>query len=64
LCHLQKAKEALSLHLYGMEKDGEPPPKGTDKIPETGPGDLVVPVSVYPDMVRDEMDNSAVGNCN
>jgi predicted RNase H-like HicB family nuclease len=54
---LQTAREALSLHIYGMEKDGEPLPLRADKIPETGSGDLVVPVSVYPDMVKDEMNN-------
>jgi predicted RNase H-like HicB family nuclease len=54
---LQMAKEALSLHIYGMEKDGEPLPERTDQIPETGARDMVVPVSVYPDMVKDEMNN-------
>ncbi|MDR1430159.1 MAG: type II toxin-antitoxin system HicB family antitoxin [Spirochaetaceae bacterium] len=54
---LQMAKEALSLHIYGMEKDGEPLPPRTDNIPETRSGDLVVPVSVYPDAVKDEMNN-------
>ncbi|MDR1596775.1 MAG: type II toxin-antitoxin system HicB family antitoxin [Treponema sp.] len=54
---LQMAKEALSLHIYGMEKDGEPLPERTDKIPETGAGDMVVPISVYPDIVKDEMNN-------
>jgi hypothetical protein len=51
------AKEALALHIYGMEKDGEPEPRRTDNIPETGPGVLIVPVSVYPDVVKDEMNN-------
>jgi predicted RNase H-like HicB family nuclease len=54
---LKMAKEALSLHLYGMEKDREPLPDRTDKIPETGAGDMVVPVSVFPDAVKDEMNN-------
>jgi predicted RNase H-like HicB family nuclease len=54
---LQMAKEALSLHLYGMEKDGEPLPERSDQIPGTGAGDMVVPVTVYPDMVKDEMNN-------
>ncbi|MDR1148503.1 MAG: type II toxin-antitoxin system HicB family antitoxin [Spirochaetaceae bacterium] len=53
----QMAKEALSLHIYGMEKDGYAPPPRTDKIPEAGVGDLIVPVSVYPDIVRDEINN-------
>jgi hypothetical protein len=47
----------LSLHIYGMEKDGETPPLRTDKLPETGPGDSIVPVSIYPDTVKDEMNS-------
>jgi predicted RNase H-like HicB family nuclease len=54
---LQMAKEALSLHIYGIEKDGEALPERTDKIPEIAVGDMIVPVSVYPDMVRDEINN-------
>jgi predicted RNase H-like HicB family nuclease len=54
---LQMAKEALSLHIYGMEKDGETLPERTDKIPEIEAGDMVVPVTVYPDMMKDEMNN-------
>ena len=54
---LQMAKEALALHIYGMEKDGEALPERTDKIPQTGIGDIVVPVSVFPDMVNDEINN-------
>jgi hypothetical protein len=40
-----------------MEKDGDPLPPRTDKIPETGHGDLVVPVAIYPDIIKDEMNN-------
>jgi predicted RNase H-like HicB family nuclease len=54
---LRMAKEALSLHIYGMEKDGEAPPPRTDKIPEIVSGDLIVPVSVYPDVIKDEINN-------
>jgi predicted RNase H-like HicB family nuclease len=54
---LQMAKEALSLHIYGMEKDGEPLPERTDKIPETRAGDLIVPVTVCPDIVKDDINN-------
>ena len=54
---LQMAKEALALHIYGMEKDREKLPKRTDKIPQIGAGDMVVPVTVYPDIVKDEINN-------
>jgi hypothetical protein len=32
-------------------------PEHTDKIPEIAVGYMIVPVSVYPDMVRDEINN-------
>jgi predicted RNase H-like HicB family nuclease len=54
---LQMAKEALALHVYGIEKDGETLPERTDKMPKIEAGDLVVPVTVYPDMVKDEINN-------
>ena len=38
---LRMAEEVLGLHLYGMEKDGEPLPQRTDNIPELGSGDIV-----------------------
>jgi predicted RNase H-like HicB family nuclease len=56
-CALKMAQEALALHIYGMEKDGEALPDRTDKIPPIGMGDMVVPVSIYPDMVRDEINS-------
>jgi predicted RNase H-like HicB family nuclease len=54
---LAMAKESLALHIYGMEKDGEPLPERTDKIPNIGPGDVVVSVSVFPDMVKEEINS-------
>jgi predicted RNase H-like HicB family nuclease len=54
---LKMAKEALALHIYGMEKDGEVPPERIDKIPEISAGDMVVPVTIYPDIVKDEINN-------
>ena len=54
---LQMAKEALALHIYGMEKDGEALPERTDKVPDISSGDMVVPVTVYPDVVRDDIKN-------
>jgi len=54
---LKMAKEALSLHIYGMEKDGDTLPERTDKIPQIGTGDMVVPVTVFPDIVKDEINN-------
>ncbi len=59
----KEAEEALGLHLYGMEKDGEdiPAPSASIEIdPETAAGYLVSPVTVYPDLVRNELDNRRV----
>ncbi|MFP3042152.1 type II toxin-antitoxin system HicB family antitoxin [Treponema primitia] len=54
---VKMGQEALGLHIYGLEKDGDPIPERDDKIPETGKGDIVVPISVYPDLTKDSMDN-------
>ncbi|MDF2593385.1 MAG: hypothetical protein K0S75_2851 [Clostridia bacterium] len=59
----KQAAEALGLHIYGMEKDGEeiPSPSKTIKVdPETVSGYLVSPITVFPDLVRNELDNRAV----
>ncbi len=60
---MKEAGDALGLHLYGMEKDGDliPPPSSAPAIdPDTAPGFLVCPVTVYPDIVRNELDNRRV----
>ena len=57
------AAEALGLHLYGMEKDGEaiPAPSKNPKIDEaTAPGYLVSLVTVFPEVVRNEMNTRRV----
>jgi len=54
------AKDALSLHVYGMEKEGETAPPRTDKVPKTEAGDVVVPVTIFPDIVNDELNNRRV----
>jgi len=54
---LRMAEEVLGLHIYGIEKAGEPLPRRTDAIPELADGDIVVAVSVFPSMVKDEMEN-------
>jgi len=54
---LKMAKEALELHIYGMEKDGEKLPKRTDVIGVIGKSDFVVPVSIFPDIVKEEMNS-------
>jgi predicted RNase H-like HicB family nuclease len=59
----KQAAEALELHIYGMEKDGDeiPSPSKTPQVdPETAFGYIVSPVTIFPDLVRNEMDNRAV----
>lgn len=59
----REAADALGLHIYGMEQDGEqiPEPSKIPKINDgTAPGYLVSPVSVFPDIVKNELDNKRV----
>lgn len=59
----KQAVEALGLHIYGMEKDGDVisiPSKTLQVAPETTAGYIVSPVTVFPDIVRNELDNRAV----
>lgn len=57
------AADALGLHLYGMEQDGDEIPTAS-KTPrvyeETAPGYIVAPVTVYPALVRNELDNKRI----
>jgi len=57
---LYMAKEALSLHIYSMENDGEKAPLRTFKVPKTDQGDVVVPITIYPDIVKEELNNRRV----
>lgn len=59
------AKEALGYHLYDMEKDGDelPDPSQPDALKideETAKGYLVSGVTVYPELVKNQLDNRAV----
>lgn len=59
----KQAAEALALHIYGMEKDGDeiPAPSKTPQVdPETADGYMVSPITVFPDIVKNELDNRAV----
>lgn len=58
---MSNAREALELHLWGMEDDHEEVPIPSmppfDDMPE---GTVVAAVTVFPDLVRNEMENRAV----
>lgn len=59
----KNAQDALGLHIYGMEQDGDelPAPSAVLEVdPETVEGYLVCPVTVFPSLVRDELDNRRV----
>ena len=57
------AEEALGLHLCALEKDKQELPSIAETLhiePETAAGYFVSPVTVYPDIVKNELDNRAV----
>jgi predicted RNase H-like HicB family nuclease len=54
---LEMAEDVLCLTLYGMEKDGDPLPPHTGNIPKLASGDIVAAVSVFPTLVKDEIEN-------
>jgi len=59
----KQAVEALGLHIYGMEKDddGIPAPSKAPQVdPETAAGYMVSPVTIFPDIIKNELDNRAV----
>ena len=60
--HAQRmAEEALGLHLWGMEKDGDVIPAPTQPpFKDTPAGAIIVPVTVFPEVVKNEMDNRSV----
>lgn len=58
------AREALELHIYGMEKDGDNVPVEDVSRLQTNAGDIVCPITIYPDIIKVENDNKRVPtNC-
>jgi predicted RNase H-like HicB family nuclease len=60
--HAEKmAEEALGLHLYQMEQDGDILPEATmPPFTEMPAGAVVVAITIFPDIVKNELDNRAV----
>lgn len=55
------AQETLELHIYGMEKDGDTIPTPSENLsPADTDGVIVSAISIFPDIVRREMDNRRV----
>ena len=57
---LRMASDAMSLHLYGMEQDGDAIPEADLEGTKAEAGELVVPVTVWMTPFREEMENRAV----
>lgn len=57
----RNAREAMGLHLYGMEQDGDPIPAPTP-VGQLSPADgaVVVMVEVFMPAFRDRMNNKSV----
>ena len=57
----ERAKEALGLHLWGMEKDNTPfPPASIVPSKEDTENGFAIAITVYPEVVKNEMDNRRV----
>lgn len=55
------AEEAASLHVYGMENDGEDIPQPSETLPkEDTDGNIVMPVTIHPDVYRMKRENERV----
>lgn len=60
---IQNAQEALSLHIWGMEEDGEAIPTPSENV-TVAENEILVAVSVFPDVFADEMNRKKVKvNC-
>lgn len=58
---LNNAKEALALHLYGMEQDNDPMPSPTPiRYIKTKENQIVMLVDVWMPVYRDAIENKAV----
>ena len=58
---MDNAKEALGLHIWGMEQDGEPIPEPTPigKI-KTATGQVAISVDVFMPSVRERIENKSI----
>lgn len=55
------AEEAVGLYIYSLERDGDSLPIPSEKLEtEDMSGCIVIPVSIFPDLIKNEMDNKRV----
>ena len=57
---IRMAQEAMSLHLYGMEQDGEEIPEASFDAIKLSDGEMVVPITAWMTPFREEMENRSV----
>lgn len=57
---LKMAQEAMSLHLYGMEQDGDAIPEATLDGISVEAGEMLVPVTAWMTPFREAQENRAV----
>ena len=58
---VRMAAEAASLHVYGLENDGDPVPEPSLSLdPSETIGCIVAPVTIHPDLFRMKKDNERV----
>ena len=64
---MNNAEEVLSLHYYGMSEDGDDIPEPSDITafsPEDVNGNIIMPVTIYPERFKKEMESRRVKtNC-
>lgn len=56
----ENSREALELHLYGMEQDGEEYPIPSENVNSESSEDIVVLVTAFPELFRDRYENKKV----
>ena len=55
------AEEAASLHIYGMEEDGEEIPVPSVSLPKDyTKGNIILAVTIHPDLFRANRDNERI----
>ena len=60
----KNAKEALELHIYGMQEDGETFPEPRECVSDIKKGDCIFAITIFPELVINELDNRRVKtNC-
>lgn len=58
---IRMAAEAASLHVYGLENDSEPVPQASSALDhEDTEGNIVAPITIYPELYRSKRDNERV----